>query len=94
MSAAGRALSEALDRPEDWEIDRHTATHIPSKTVWWHANGSWFFDGYEQHSGALGLVERHALYRKFRRMQSAKVAAALAAVTAQSAGSVTGEVQG
>lgn len=86
MSAAGRALWAALDRHEDWSVGAHTATHVPSGTVFWHVNGALFFDGYESWKGALGLIERHWLFRKFRRMRSAKVAAALTAVGGEGQG--------
>lgn len=69
MSAAGKALSKALDSPEDWTSDgKYTITHRPTGLVFWIANGAWFFDGYrsENTPQCLGLIERHWLYFKAR----------------------------
>lgn len=82
MSAAGRALSKALDSPGDWALTKHTAIHKPSKQVFWISNGGFFFDGYETEGtpSCLGILERHWLYRKMRNLGVALVAARFAAV--------------
>lgn len=70
MSAAGRALSKALDRPEDWhQPDEYRIAHKPSGLAFWIANGRFFFngDGLRGTPRCLGLLERHWLYSKARR---------------------------
>lgn len=71
MSAAGRALSKALDKPQDWRGDgEFVITHIPSGQEFWIANGVWFFDGCEPRTirKSIGLVERHWLHFKARKI--------------------------
>jgi hypothetical protein len=76
MSAAGRALSKALDSPLDWVwTDKYVITHKPSKQVFWVANGGFFFDGDEGTPKCLGLIERYWLYAKVKRARSAVVVA-------------------
>lgn len=81
MSAAGRALSKALDNPDDWEITQYTVKHKPSKQVFWTGLGGFFFDGYDASGtpSCLGLLERHWLYWKARNLFVALVAARFAA---------------
>lgn len=81
MSAAGRALSKALDTPSDWQLTRYTAKHNPTGQKFWIANGGFFFDGYtsEGTPECLGLLERHWLYRKTKNLGAALVAAKFAA---------------
>lgn len=76
MSNAGVALRTALGNFDDWDISEYTAVHRPSKTIWWIGNGAWFFDAYRAPS-TLGLVERHFLWRSYKRMVNAQVAALL-----------------
>jgi len=62
MSAAGRALSKALDTPEDWVIpDTYRIIHKPTGLSFWISNGSFFFDGndLDDTPPCLGLIERH-----------------------------------
>lgn len=71
MSAAGRALSKALDSPEDWFGDgQYTIKHMPSGQEFWVANGAGFFDLesplIERHS--IGWIERHWLFFKARKI--------------------------
>lgn len=69
MSAAGRALSKALDKPEDWYMpDDFCIKHRPSGLAFWVANGGFFFDcdGMEGTPHCLGLLERHWLYFRAR----------------------------
>lgn len=90
MSAAGRALSKALDKPQDWRApDRFRMIHRPSGAAFWIANGTWFFDGYEMENTpkCLGRIERHWLYRKamksISRSRQAKRAKEIAALCAK-----------
>jgi hypothetical protein len=75
MSAAGRAISKALDIPGDWEVGKYTIKHLPTRQFFWIANGAFFFDGYDGQDTpkCLGLVERHWLYRKARKLVAALV---------------------
>lgn len=71
MSAAGRALSKALENTEDWTgYSEYHITHVPSGQVFWVGNGAWFFDGYKPRSieHSIGLLERHWLYFKARKI--------------------------
>lgn len=76
MSPAGKALWDALDRPNEWEITEHTARHVPSGTVRRIKGWASFFDGYEYEgtSKCLGIFERRSLWRKYKRMLSLKTA--------------------
>lgn len=75
-SDEGKTLSDSLDCVEHWDLSntQHTVRHIPSNLVFWVGNGAWFFDGYENYYNKnapileLGLVERHFLYRKYKKM--------------------------
>lgn len=80
MSAAGRALSKALDKPEDWIAGGYRLIHKPSKQIFWVGSGGFFFDGHADAGTpkCLGLIERHWLYRKAGRVGSYLVAQALA----------------
>lgn len=78
MSEAGKQLSNAMEQPGDWRVDRYTMRHIPSGCVFWIANGGFFFDGYEGTPKCLGLLERHWLYWKSVRMRNAQTAARFA----------------
>lgn len=75
MSEVGRALSSALDHPADWIIDEHTIKHRTSGLEFWIANGSFFFDGYAYQGtpSCIGLLERHWIFRKVRRLQQLQV---------------------
>jgi len=75
-SDAGKVLSDSLDNAEHWYLSntQYTVRHIPSNLVFWVGNGGWFFDGYQNYYVKdtpilkLGLVERHFLYRKYKKM--------------------------
>jgi hypothetical protein len=76
MTTAGKALSKALESPNDWAMSNfgHTITHTPSGCTFWISNGSFFFDGYDEDSGTpkcLGYFERHWLHFKARKIISA-----------------------
>lgn len=61
ISRLGQALLAAMRRPDDWEhVNEYKILHIPSNTVWWTANGEFFFDLQSEH--ALGYIERHYLW--------------------------------
>lgn len=73
MSAAGRALSKALDILEDWTFNGgYAIKHMPSGQEFWVANGAWFFDAWDEIKGGkkqlIGLIERHRLYFKARKI--------------------------
>lgn len=73
MSAAGRALSKALDNPQDWTGDgEFRIKHIPSGLEFWIGNGGFFFDEQRRDKidgeRAIGLIERHWLYSKARKI--------------------------
>jgi hypothetical protein len=77
MSAAGRALSKALDNPADWiQPDEYRIVHRPSNQAYWIANGGFFFNGDVLHGTrrCLGLIERHWLYAKAMRTINRPVA--------------------
>lgn len=76
MSAAGRALSKALDTPGDWAIRLDLIlSHKPSGVEFWIGTGPFFFDGYVKYqlggAGSIGLIERHWLYFKARKIVKA-----------------------
>ena len=79
-SDVARALSDALDHPEDWDFRKEfTIKHKPSDIVMWIGNGSFFFDGYAELFGDgviphIGLIERHFLYRKYKRVSRKLIA--------------------
>lgn len=78
MSAAGRMLSKALDDPDDWAVQHGNAYHAKSGTHW-KVGESWlWFNGTDGTHACLSLFEKWWLYRKFKRMMNAKVAANLA----------------
>jgi len=69
MSASGRALSAALNKPEDWIVGQYTITHKKSRLEFWIANGRFFLDRWNGHIGGprvIGLLERHWLWIKVR----------------------------
>ena len=72
MSAAGKALSRALDMPNDWTAGYWSIEHRPSGLSFWTRNGSFFFDGNDikDTPQCLGLIERHWLYFKARKIRA------------------------
>ncbi len=72
MSAAGRALSKALDAPDDWVFDTHRIMHKQSGVQFWISNGGCFFDG--DPVSCLGWIERHWLYWKAMRVGNMQIA--------------------
>lgn len=73
MSAAGRALSKALESPDDWDaLSKHRIIHRPTGMQFWVASGAWFFDGIEPDGiqKSIGLIERHWLYFKARTIRA------------------------
>lgn len=72
MSAAGKALSRALENPGDWTAGHYEIKHRPSGLAFWVANGPFFFDGSEIEGTpeCLGLIERHWLYFKARKVRA------------------------
>lgn len=72
MSAAGEMLFKSFKNPDDWEIGSYKVKHKPSGVVLWIANGGFFFDGYEQYSGMLGIFERWICWFAFKSMRSKK----------------------
>lgn len=73
LSDAGYALWKALDRPEDWVRDGPYTWIYKKRVEMWTANGGWFYSVYE-HDGSLGLIERHILWQKHKRMVRRKAA--------------------
>lgn len=83
MSAAGRALSRALDKPEDWEFPSdYRIHHKPSNQDFWIGNGAFFFDIHDGGASCLGYLERHWLYRKTMRSSAGAVVAKFEAAEA------------
>jgi hypothetical protein len=74
MSIVGKALSVAMELPENWELSTYTATHKPSGTCLWVANGWTFFDIYGVECRCLGLIERFFMFRKYKLMIARKIA--------------------
>lgn len=73
MTAAGKALSQALESPDDWMArGKRCIKHAPSGPSFWIANGSFFFDGYDGDDTppCIGLIERHWLHFKARKIIS------------------------
>ena len=72
MSAAGKALSLALDTPDDWTAGHYEIKHRPSGLAFWTRNGPFFFDGsdIEGTPECIGLIERHWLYFKARKIRA------------------------
>lgn len=69
MKKIAKLLSAELDHIDRWTVDHHTLTHVPTNTHWWIANGRFFFDGYRSMEGAIGLIERHFLWGKAKRVR-------------------------
>lgn len=68
MSPLGKALVRAMSQPDDWDIGKYTAIHVPSRTEWWISNGGFFFGPHKPKEVVeLGLIERHLLYWKLCR---------------------------
>lgn len=77
MSELGKALRDALKRPEDWLRDGlYTLHHTPSGVCLWIGNGPLFFDIYNG-AGRIGLLERWRLYFQAQRVLSRQTAAKL-----------------
>jgi hypothetical protein len=69
LSIGAKYLWDALDEPENWAVGEHEAEYRKRLTMW-VANGAFFFDG-RPISGTprfTGLIERHILYWKYKRM--------------------------
>lgn len=78
-TVVGKKLNAILNTTEGWSVDRYRLMHAPTTTSWWIANGGFFFDG-DALSGTpacLGLIERHLLWRKAKRMANRLVAEGL-----------------
>lgn len=78
MSPAGKAISVAMDTPEDWDIGEYIIHHKPSGTTLWIGNGPLTFDGYNGTPPILGMLERFTLWWKYKRMANVAVANRLA----------------
>ena len=73
MSAAGRALSKALESPDDWDSpSEYRIVHRPTGMSFWIANGSFWFNGEDIYETpkCLGLIERHWLYFNARKVRA------------------------
>jgi len=72
MSAAGRALSKALESPGDWTSGKYEITHRPSGLSFWVVDGAGLFDGSDIDGTpkCLGLIERYWLYFKARKVRA------------------------
>jgi hypothetical protein len=64
-SEAAAIVSDALSDESAWKAGHYTLDHKSGLRLWM-GNGAWFFDVYEPNGGAIGLLERHFLYRKAR----------------------------
>jgi hypothetical protein len=73
VSIAGQALSEALERPEEWECRECVAEHTPSGIEVWTGNGASSFEFYKS-GECLGFFERYRLYSKFMEMKNRQIA--------------------
>lgn len=76
MNEFTRALSQEMNYPDRWEIDRYRALHIPSNSSFWIANGWPFFDGDsdfgECKSIQIPFFSRPFLWFRFRRLLTLK----------------------
>lgn len=74
LSDVGRVIWDNLNDYNDWTFSDHTIIHKKYKICLWTSNGPWFFDGYdplftECLVPKLGLIERHFLYSKYKKMR-------------------------
>ena len=69
FSPGAYAVWCAFESPENWTKDSYTLKHTPSGVQFWMGNGSFFFDTINP-SGGIGLLERHFLWLKYKRMAS------------------------
>lgn len=79
------------NHPEEWEQEEYTVINHDKEITLWTSNGTWFFTGYRYHRQFtaeglkgrkyppkiiwLGYIERHFLYRKYKKMTKSKIAA-------------------
>ena len=77
MSKTGKALWKLLDDVDQWKVSRHTILHKNTGYEFWIANGGFFFQGYDGTPKTIGLIERHFLCWKARRMADIRLARAL-----------------
>lgn len=75
LGAGSYYLWMALDDTEGWDCDTYTATFRKSLHMW-VANGPCFFDGYASDGTPkfTGLLERHLLWWKYKRMTQNQMA--------------------
>jgi len=75
LSPAGYALYDVMvNRPEEFSVHEYTIVHVPSKATFWVADSGWFFDGKEHAKHSLGSLERHYLYRVFKKQHNRSIA--------------------
>ncbi|WP_225784490.1 hypothetical protein [Xenophilus sp. Marseille-Q4582] len=77
MSKTGKALWKLLDDVDQWEVTRYTILHKNTGHEFCMANGGFFFQGYDGTPKTIGLIERHFLFRKARRIADIRLARAL-----------------
>lgn len=77
MSKLGRVFANEAKFPERWkkgsfdDDTTYTIMHIPSGVELWVGNGSFFFAVHRPIGASFGLIERHALWWKFRHVRRA-----------------------
>jgi hypothetical protein len=74
FSPAALALWRALANESEWVVGEYRATHTPTQTEWWIANGASFFNGQAPTPACLGILERHVLWRRFATLRNRMVA--------------------
>ena len=81
LSPAGAEIYTALKNAAEWDIDQgnYRIRHNPTGVTLWIANGAWFFDvrvekksPFDEDVRVLGLFERHILWRRVKRLLSAR----------------------
>lgn len=75
LSPGAYAVWHALGAPEEWvgasadDSASHTIRHIPTGVQLWVASGGFFLDCHAPFNGAIGLIDRHILWPRARRIR-------------------------
>ncbi len=77
MSRIGKDVLALLDQVDKWQWDAHHAVHmeVGRDIRLWVSSGGFFCklcDGNSTPVASFGLIERHLIYWKFRRITNAK----------------------
>lgn len=68
LSPAGKALWLALDDTHNWKRDKHFTITYKEKFTFWIANGGSFLEGHYNNRIKFGIIERHILYYKIKKL--------------------------